>query len=256
MFFDFLKKYISGQFSNKPKDLRKAECPSCHGALKKIPGAKTRCPHCGEYMFVRTRVDGIRLVVDKDGADKIDEQWRIANGTQEAYLNEQKRIEERRKLLRKKFGGKEPSKNDVEWSLLNDEIIYTAGKAQWGLYRNARHDMAEILLKEKKYKEALSMYLVVCYLDLNGASNTYLDYDENGEPDLELYKPFDLETQFLAPGIIARIHKVIKAGGFDKKDVKELFFNSNTREHQAIQTPVAPQDCFNELETEIWNSVS
>lgn len=40
---------MSAPQERKPAaDKRKAECPSCHQALKKVPGAKTKCPHCGE----------------------------------------------------------------------------------------------------------------------------------------------------------------------------------------------------------------
>jgi predicted RNA-binding Zn-ribbon protein involved in translation (DUF1610 family) len=57
-------------------DQRKAECPSCHQALKKIPGSKTKCPHCGEYMYVRTRPqDRTRVIVNKAGADKLAVEW-------------------------------------------------------------------------------------------------------------------------------------------------------------------------------------
>ena len=56
---------------SEPKDERKAECPNCHKALSKIPSAKTKCPHCGENMFVRTRPkDNARVVVTKAEADK------------------------------------------------------------------------------------------------------------------------------------------------------------------------------------------
>ena len=56
-------------------DDRKAECPYCHEALAKIPGAKTKCPHCSQYMFVRTRPNGVRSVVTKEIAGQIEKDW-------------------------------------------------------------------------------------------------------------------------------------------------------------------------------------
>jgi hypothetical protein len=57
-------------------DERKAECPYCQGALKKIPGSKTKCPLCGNFMFVRTRrQDRVRVVVTQEQAEKIDRDW-------------------------------------------------------------------------------------------------------------------------------------------------------------------------------------
>jgi len=59
--------------AGKPLDLRKAECPYCHQTLKKIPGAKTKCPHCDGVMFVRTRLkDFARVIVTSAEAVQID----------------------------------------------------------------------------------------------------------------------------------------------------------------------------------------
>jgi len=45
------------------KDLRKAECPYCGRSLPKVPAKKTKCAHCGEDMYVRTRPqDGARVI--------------------------------------------------------------------------------------------------------------------------------------------------------------------------------------------------
>lgn len=255
--FDFFKTGNPSQQESAhqlPQDKRNPECPNCHKTLKKVPGAKTECPYCGEFMFVRTTLDNVRLVVTLDEADKIDEQWRIKNGTQEAYIAEQGQLEDRKKVLQKNFGGKEPSEHDVKWSLFNEEILNTASKSQWGLYRNTRFQMAEILNKENKLNDALKMYLGVCYLDLNGASN--MPTDENGEliTDTEFFKPFDPKLKFLAPGVIERVRKIIKKLELDKEEVKSYFLDFTSKEHESIRTPIAPIDCFEELEAKIWNS--
>ena len=240
-------------YGDKPyKDERKAECPSCHKELKKIPGAKTKCPHCGEYMYVRTNTENIRLVITKSEADKIDEKWRIESGTQEAYLAEQKKVSARRDALKKKFNGKEPSENDVQWSLLNEEIIEHSSNAQWGLYSNTRRQMAEILWKEKRLKDALLMYCMVCYLDLNGASNVITDENGKAIRDPEFFRPFDVETKFLAPAIIKRMQKIIKELEITKEDFSELFIERATIEHRATKAPVPPKETLKELLGEIF----
>jgi hypothetical protein len=59
-----------------PTDLRKPKCPYCQNALKKIPGAKTKCSQCGQFMYVRTRPeDGARVVVTEAEAHRINEAW-------------------------------------------------------------------------------------------------------------------------------------------------------------------------------------
>lgn len=61
-----------------PTDSRKPECPYCQAALKRIPAAKTQCPYCGHFMYVRTRPDNrARVVVTDAEARRIDEAWEI-----------------------------------------------------------------------------------------------------------------------------------------------------------------------------------
>lgn len=233
------------------KDERKAECPNCHKALSKIPGAKTKCPHCGDFMYVRTRTDNVRVVVTKNEADIIDEAWRIENGTQEAYLAEQKRFNDRKELLRKKFGGKEPSENDVHWGLLNEDLLENAKSEQWGLYGNVRFQMAEILNKENKLKDALRMYLEVCYLDLNGATN--MPTDENGHVihDPEYFKPFDSEQKFLAPGIIDLIKRIVLKLKLSKDEIKKIFVEHNSRIEKSLRLPLSAEKSWQSFEKEI-----
>ncbi len=232
-------------------DKRKAECPNCHGTLLKVPGAKTKCPHCDEFMFIRTRPDNVRVVITKEDADKIDEMWRIENGTQEAFLAEQRKFNDRKKLLKKKFGGKEPSENDVQWSLLNEGLLENAKNKQWGLYRNIRFQMAEILRKENKLKDALRMYLGVCYLDLNGATN--MPTDENGGVicDTKYFKPFDPELKSLAPGVIDRIQKIVKKLELEKQEIEGIYIDFANKVQESTKAPLVPADSFKELEVEI-----
>jgi len=56
-------------------------CPYCAKPLDKMPGRKIKCPFCANYMYVRTRpADKKKVVVTKQDAAKIDEQWKIENG--------------------------------------------------------------------------------------------------------------------------------------------------------------------------------
>ena len=235
------------------QDKRRAECPYCNSVLKKVPGAKTKCPDCGEYMYVRTRPDNIRLVVTKVEAEEIDEQWRIENGTQDAYLAEQGRVEKRRNELREKFGGKEPSEHDVHWGLLNEDIMNHAQNGQWGLYCNTRMQMADLLWKEKRHKGALQLYCMVCYLDLNGANNMPVGKNNRAIRDVEGVMPFDPELKFLAPGIINRIRKAIEILGMSKEEFQELFLERASIEQRSTRAPLSPAECLPELMNNVFN---
>lgn len=82
--FDFLKTQNTPNATEahkEVKDERKAECPNCAGALEKVPGAKTKCPHCGEFMLVRTRPDNVRLVLTEKQANEVEQMKNFLNTT-------------------------------------------------------------------------------------------------------------------------------------------------------------------------------
>jgi predicted RNA-binding Zn-ribbon protein involved in translation (DUF1610 family) len=231
-------------------DRRKAECPYCGQSLSKIPGSKTKCPHCGEFMYVRTQPkDNARVVVTKEQADKIEEEWSIVAGTHDTYLAQKETFAEEKELLKTKFGGKEPSDNDVRWGLLNKQLLEHARKGDWGLYRNDRFEMAEILRQEMKLREALRTYLEVCYLDLNGPNN------RGGMTDPELLRRFPPftpdESAFLAPGVVDRIRQVIRKLKLTEKEIKDLFFEQNSHIENSLRLPLTPEACWQGIETSI-----
>ena len=117
------------------------------------------------------------------------------------------------------------TKNDIAWANLNKESIHHAMNGNFGLYRNARLDMAEFLAKEKRYKDALEMYLEICYLDINGDA-------------------FDPSMGFIAPGIIKRIIISAKRINFTITQIQNLFTNRNTRIYRAMKLPLAPEECW------------
>ncbi len=78
---------ILGKFFGKPKQkyetLGNTEpiCPYCAKPLDKMPGRKTKCPFCANFMYVRTRpADKKRVIVTEQDAAKIEEQWNIESG--------------------------------------------------------------------------------------------------------------------------------------------------------------------------------
>lgn len=252
--FNFLseKKQNELQEQPKPKDARKAECPYCHETLVKIPGAKTKCPHCGKFMFVRTRSkDNTRVVVTKNEADKIDEEWSIVAGVHDDFVAEKEEFVKEKEILRKRFGNKEPSDTDIKWGLLNKQLMEHVQNGDWGLYRNAKFQMAEILHRKMKLKNALQIYLEVCYLDLNGPNNTDGVNDPELLKEFPPFNPID-GNSFLAPGVIERIQQILKKLELEKEKVKADFIEHNSRIERSMRLPVAPADCWSKIESEIW----
>lgn len=154
-----------------PKDRREAICPSCQGELKKVPGAMTKCPHCGELMYVRTdpRVHA-RVVVTYEEFLDIDEENELRYydpGELKKFRERQVATNER---LRAKFGTA-PSSADVRWAELNEDLLEHGAHHDLGLYRNVLYKMMTITRGEGKLKDALNFALDVFYIDLNEPNN-------------------------------------------------------------------------------------
>lgn len=52
-------------------------CPYCGCSLKKMLIRKTRCPHCGEFIYVRTSpINNKTYLVQEDNIQELEAQWR------------------------------------------------------------------------------------------------------------------------------------------------------------------------------------
>lgn len=152
-----------------PKDERIAACPYCGVELKKVPGAATKCPSCHLTMYVRTdQKTRVRRVVTNTEADLIDDRNEAyALGDLARFL---RRVERKTAELRKKFG-QEPAYSDVRWGLLNEDLLTHAGNRNFGLYRNTRWKMMQMLSMSGKTKQALDTALEVFYMDSCNPNN-------------------------------------------------------------------------------------
>jgi hypothetical protein len=185
----------------------------------------------------------VKVLVTDQQAEFIEEQWSIVNGTHEEYLARKQKIEAERTRIAQQFG-QAPSENNVKWGLLGKEIIEHALNGNWGHYRNTRFQMAEVLRKESKLKQALSMYCWVCYLDLNGPRNT------SGLKDPKLlreFPPFSPKEAFLAPGIISRMTRIIEKLNLDQENVFTVFREAARHDHKGLKLPVQPENAWQSL---------
>ncbi|MCU1471026.1 MAG: hypothetical protein JWQ39_2175 [Glaciihabitans sp.] len=109
-----------------PGDQRNVECPECHAPLAKVPGAKTKCPTYGQYMYVRVdpRINA-RVIVAEADLDAMEDEIAKANGTWPERLREKEHVAEVTKRLTKQFGFA-PSANDVQWGVFQDDQLAAA----------------------------------------------------------------------------------------------------------------------------------
>lgn len=120
-------------------DNRKAECPYCHKALKKIPGSKTKCPHCGHFIYVRTKpTNGQRILIKEDQIEQIEQEWQdyfIVRDFKERIKSQcgsgfNKKYSAIKDELTKKFG-LEPLEEDILWGLSNHLLLGLMKKGDW-----------------------------------------------------------------------------------------------------------------------------
>lgn len=218
-------------------------CPYCNTKLEKIPKAKKKCPHCGEYIFSRTRpLDRKKVLIREDQKNDLEKEWEKYHAQkEEENLIEDPQYMESKKELKKQFG-KEPSVNDVKWRKIAKEEMKNVKERQWGLYSNNQRDKANILSKEGKHLQALESLLFICYLDINGANNVCLGFKDD--------KDFDPSTSFLAPGIIRMITEESDQISYNEKKIKELFFKV-AEKYTPIKAPISPEKAWKKLEIKL-----
>jgi len=224
-----------------------AICPYCHKKLEKKPSRKTKCPHCENYIYKRTRpFDDADILIRKDQIDQIDEEWSIVNGSHDIYLKEKHREKRIRDGMRERFG-KEPADDDVEFRVLNDQAVEAEFAGDWGFARNYRLNMAKNLEKRKSHELSLRMYFHVCFLDINGPNNR----SGMQSVDLDKYPYFTPKSGFLAPGVIKRMKKLISKLEFDEEDCKQGFVEVNKPIFEGSPTPLSPETAWLKLKKEL-----
>jgi len=212
---------VTGENPDLMKPLGNVEpiCPYCNKLLKKKPKQRSKCPHCGNYFRVRTRPqDRQQALVTEEQADEISKQYYIGYGRDpENWLREKRAVW------------------DQQWGDLNKQSGEYAKNGQWGLYRNCRYAMGDVLQaeasfiltglkcsKEEKHgikalsrmKQAIRVYLEVVLFDLNGANN-------NNE-----FKFREDRIQFwdIAPAVMDWIVELSTNLGIQRDDLREMFY--------------------------------
>lgn len=233
-------------------------CPHCSKPLTKRPQKKAKCPHCGEFILVRTRpTDRKRVLVTEDQAKEIEAQWNEMHSVPPPRIDKKVGFDDEKKMLIKKFG-REPSDSDVIWGLLNKELIEHSRAQHWGLYRNTIFEMGELLRSESKWSDALKRYFEVCYLDMNGPSN-YGDVSDMDQDLLraaigEEIKPFDPKRGELYSGVLACVEYLVKNLDLDSDKVHTLFMEAIAQIDKALRLPLSPEAAWISLEKELFST--
>lgn len=113
---------------------RDDKCPYCSAVLEKKPARKTKCPHCGNYIFVRK---GHLLTEDQMTIEEWVNRLAEFGVTKEVFSRHRKQLSEQ-------FGS-QPSVNDIIWRVLNSLAASTTDHSQAKL---VYHEMAYLVRGE------------------------------------------------------------------------------------------------------------
>ena len=209
-----------------------SSCPYCGATLAKRPSRKAKCPHCSTFVYVRTRpLDRQRVLLTESDLPTLEAQW--------AQINLDSVLSRFDEL------GLTP---DQQWARCNRDLLEHAKKADWGLYRNTRLHMATLLHREGRSREALVTYLEVSYLDLNGPQNM------GGVTDHDIirdFPPFSKADSMLASAVLEWTRQVAADMGLEPGEIERLFMDMGNRVHSKLRLPVATEDAWRDIKSEV-----
>ncbi len=140
---------------------------------------------------------------------------------------------------------------DEKFSYYSSSSFNHLKNANFGLYRNARYDMAEICWKEQKFNTALKLYCEVVYWDMSGLSNGGKHWLSPKNADM---CSFDLEYSisnmysnpiwqaFCAPACRNRIVGIQKKLDLSNTEMRDLV-TKYMSEFSAPFHPLSSDDC-------------
>jgi hypothetical protein len=200
-------------------------------------------------MFVRTEPHTrTRVVVTKAGAEHIDDETAKLNGTWEDRQKEKKKIANAKAELTKKFGGVEPSKEDLEWSLAIKDSMEYAKKHWWSSYALNQNKKAEMLRKRGKTKLALELFLQVAYLEHNGVQESESDAATRKMMAEIGFKEFDPENANLPPYSIRDAKALIRELDLNLDTVESLYI-TEMKKVKIGKLPITPEESWDYIKS-------
>lgn len=220
--------------------LTEALCPSCKGALRRKPGAKTKCPKCGEFIYVRKRpIDGEKALFTEAQLELLDEQKAIANGTYNEFIQE-RACRERLKIALVQQLNRVPTKGEIELAVLDEKMRLTLQDGNVSEYCLLMSYKSDYLSKEERHDEALRLGLQVLYLWLNCPVPIHFEPGEARRYTGRLWNPKKQEALQDCRGKILGVAYHMAELGWREREVKPLFFSSSQSLAASLNLPLPP----------------
>jgi hypothetical protein len=140
----------SGEKESRYSDIGNlgAVCPYCDAPLDKKPGAKAKCPHCDEYIYVKKRpLDMERVLVTADQREILEQEWSERHIRRQWGPDWVEAYDEAVVALERQFGFKPPLA-DVYWRVL-DQMVFsqTMEGERWNLFHEALYILRQLRMK-------------------------------------------------------------------------------------------------------------
>lgn len=215
-------------------------CPYCKIGLTKQPKRKTKCPHCSKYIYIRTDPDTEqKILVREDQLKDIEDRWNVKS-----------EYDDKLNRLIYMFSAIDiyiqKSKTSTPLQALRYSIIHMQEKAQkdwnFGVYRNMRLNMSELLFLENNKKDCLLVLFEVVFLDFNTCNNVSSRKDDADL--LKKYPPFIVDTNTI-PFILKTTTKYIYDCNLSIKEVEELYISHNNKIYSSWKLiAISPYDSW------------
>ncbi|MCS6267729.1 MAG: TerB N-terminal domain-containing protein [Vampirovibrio sp.] len=225
------------QFDQNVRFYNQSICPYCLQGTSKITSSKGICSACGELIFVkRNEFKGEKILLTETDSFKMHQLQK-----ERAERNWIYRLLKNNNITEKELADQVKKKNKTVRECLIELISKLADEhfnlKDYGLYRNSLMQIGIIYEKSNNPSEALNYYLIVCWLDLNGAGNSGTGFDE--------------DFAFIAPAIITSISKLCNQLSLNKTDLEKLF-SQYSSDKTITGMPLTPNIAWAKLSTEIY----
>lgn len=242
MSFDTSSNVVSWRAVLTDIGLASPTCPHCGHSFEKMPQRKRACPKCNGVFYSRKRAtDGAKVLLTEAQALEGEGQDALVALVQENGTNDAD-VDALVHALQAQLG-RLPIADEVVAQFLQRAAAEHAESWRWGLYRNARFNLAESCARRGLREDALRLFLEVHLLDLNGPRNI-----GSRNPELvRRFPPFDPATAFLAPGVVTRTADVMSALGLSLDDARSVFESVAASVGTALAMPRSASNAWREL---------
>lgn len=219
------------------------KCPYCKVSLSKMPSRKTRCKHCGKYYYIKKRpFDDKSVIITEDELELIEIDNLKKYGEYDDYLKEKRKFEKKERELMLSRKASFVPRNDVYWALYNEERLKVFYKRKFSDYADITEKMANLLFNEKKYKDAISMYLEAAFIFIN------ISRSENKLIDKEWMKKINCTPR---SHLLRYFVDAMYADNLSKEDIKQIFFSLDTSPFEEKNMPYSKKEAWIFLDKEI-----